>query len=235
MFQLTKVRTANGIKLSQKLWDFLTLNVGKRFDTRWQDKQIDEWAGVFDVFLMDHDFLHVCDVFDYYVAEWKKKRGYVYLTPDAFVGDYVLLEQRMEWNNRPIPEADLKAILRPLAVERWECEWDYLVTAVSKSVYAIRSFLKVLTAVAIPADVKKRIRGIFGNVTEYVIRHFLNWRRHQIEAVWVATISYEFLLKETRKCLTRLGYPACQKYKSIMLLESGIKEVCNVHNGNRPR
>ncbi len=232
MFQLERRRTKHGLQLAQKLWDFLTLIVEKKYDTRWQNKQLDDWAGTFDLFLRSHDYGRVCAVFDFYVGQWRQKKGFVHLTPASFIGDFPLLEQRYEWTTRPIPESELREILLPLSLERWECEWSNLVTAVSKSVYAIRLFLKGLADAPLPPEMKRKLRGIFGNVAEYVKSHFIKWRKHQIEAVWVATITEDKIFNDVRKVLTRFGYPAQDRDRSIAILRKAIKDGAYAYDRN---
>lgn len=224
MFELDRKRTADGMRLAQKLWDFLMYTVEKRYNTRWQDKQLNEWAGVWDVFLLTHDYQYVCSVFDFYVENWRQKHGYIHLTPESFIGDFPILEQQMQWSSRPIPEEELRPILLPLSKERWDCEWDYLVTAVSKSVDSLRQFLYGLAEAELADSIKQKLRGIFGNVTEYVTHHFITWRKRQIEAVWIATITLDKVFDEVRKCLTRLGYPASVRNRSIAILRKAIKD-----------
>ena len=107
-FDLKQKYTANGWKLACKFWDFLTFKVGKTLNTSWKDKQFEKWAVTFDRVLQTHSFEPICDVFDYYMKEWEEKqkyneKAYVYVSPEAFIGDLYFLEQRYEWNTRPIP------------------------------------------------------------------------------------------------------------------------------------
>ena len=230
-FDLKVQHTANSIKLANKFWDFLVFNVGKQIDIRRQSNHIDRWATTFDTFLQTHSFEHVCEVFDYYVKEWvgKRKNGempYVYISPDAFIGDFYLIEQRYEWQSRPIPEEQLRPYLLPLRREHWECEWDSLVTAVSKSVYSVRVFLRALGKTNLVDSVKKRIRAAFGDTRQFIIHHFLSWHNNQIEAVWTATITLDGVFGLARKELSRAGYSLQLRKQCLEIIRKEInKEI----------
>lgn len=228
-FTFKSKRTANGIKLANKLWDFLNYEVGKQYDTRWQDRQIDRWAGEWDTFLKSHSFHEVVAVFDFYVAEWRKKHGFVHLSPTSFIRDYPLILQRYQWSFRPIPEECLDPVLRPLAYEKWDCDWEALVTSVSKSVYNVKTFLSAVASTEIPVDAKKCIAGLFGNVADYVVHHYLSWRNKHIESAWVATITPETLVGEAQKCFLRLGYPTAVRKSATAkitdLMDQGLAKA----------
>ena len=213
------------ILMAQKLFDFLHFTVEMHYDTSRQPKLLDKWAVSFDRFFKKQKPEYVIAVFDFYINEWRKKRGYIHITPESFIGDFPLIAQRHDWDYRPIPAGELRNILKPLSLERWDCEWDKLVTSVSQSLYNIRLFVQALKLVDIPDKVKREIRAIFGHVQEYTTRYYLEWRTRQIEAVWTATITQDKIFNEVRKCLTRYGSPAKEVKAYLHLLQEAYNSL----------
>ena len=195
------------ILMAQKLFDFLHFTVEMHYDTSRKPKLLDKWAVSFDRFFKRQRPEYVFALFDYYINEWQKEKGFIHITPESFIGDFPLIAQRHDWNYRPIPASDLRNILKPLSLERWDCEWDKLVTSVSQSLHNIRLFVQALKEADIPDKVKREMRAVFGHVQEYTTRYYLEWRTRQIEAVWTATITQDKIFNEIRKCLTRYGSP----------------------------
>ena len=203
--------TENGKKLATKYWDFLRLTVNVPLEGDQCARFIEKWACSFDVCLKEYSFDRVCELLNFYIEECRQKlahneKPYVYNSPDSFIGNLYFIEQRFERVSRPISEEQLIEFLTPLHREQWRCSWDSLVTSVSKSVYALRSFLVGLRNADIDEDLKRKIRSIFGNTRCYIVRHYQTWRLKRLEAVWTATITARFIFSQVRSFLSQLGY-----------------------------
>lgn len=203
--------TENGKKLADKYWDFLRLTVKVPLEGNQCAGLTEKWACTFDVCLKDYSFDHLCELLDFYIKECKEKlahneKPYVYKSPDSFIGSLYFIEQRFERVSRPIAEDQLREFLLPLHREHWQCSWDSLVTSVSKSVFALRSFLVGLRNADIVEDLKRKIRSVFGDTHYFIIRHYQVWRLKRLDAVWTATITAKFLFSQVRRFLSRLGY-----------------------------
>jgi hypothetical protein len=215
--------------LSQKLFDFLEYTVEKHFDTSQHTKLLHNWACTFDTFLKKQPSDFVIAVFDFYVKEWRKKKGFVHISPESFIGDFSLIAQRYRWYYQPIPTGDLRNILQPLRKEQWDCEWDLVVISVSQSLHNIRLFLQAIKKAEIPHDLKRQARAIYGHIQEYTTRYYLEWRNRQIDAVWTATITQERIFNDVRKCFRRHGLPGKQITDYLQDIKNAY--VPATHNG----
>jgi len=203
-----KEPTATARRLAQKLWDFVRFTVNRVPDTKNPPQMLDDWARSFDRFSANVPLEKVDAVFDFYVKNWRLNKGWAHTTADSFLEDFTYLESRYERTCRPIPEEELQTVLKSLKIERWVCDWEDLVTAVSQSLFNLRAFLKKWDESGIPENVRRRVREYFGDTREYVTRHFLAWRDWNRTHVYTAVINNEYLLKEVRIRLTNYGIPA---------------------------
>ena len=62
-----------GLKLADKFRCLLQTTVGKEIDDKNHPNLREKWASKFDAFLKSNTFEHICEVFDFYVAEIIKK------------------------------------------------------------------------------------------------------------------------------------------------------------------
>lgn len=235
MFQFERNRSPQGLLLAQKFWDYLTLEVGMTPQTANQRELALEWAGEFDSFFNRHSPDHVCAVFNFYVEQWRKKRGIedmraTCLSPKVFMDNFVYYERQYQWNLRPINESDLMEILKPLRRERWEVDWELVVTAVSQSLDNVRRFCSGLDSAKLPERVKRWIRGMVGPMGGYVLKHFRQWRIQQSPSVWRAIITIDSLLSAAYAHLVRSGFSMGHSQQYIGELRRVIeeKQACRV-------
>lgn len=225
-FILKKKATEHGHRLAQNFWDFIRNDVQAWINPQNQGHTLNNWAVAFDAFLCDHNFDDVKAVLHFYIQSWRKDPANtpIYDAPVTFIRHYAVWEQRCQWKSRPIPEEQLEAIMRPLRYESWQCDMDELITAVSKSVYALRTFLIGMGASSLPDHLKRRIRAIFGNINEHVTRHFQQWRQRKMTAVWTAIITHNGIEADVRKFLLNYGYSQTETRQYLTLIHQAITE-----------
>ena len=234
MFQLARNRSTHGLELAQKFWDFLTLEVGKRMEITQQRATALEWAGEFDKLLLDQPYGHVCAVLDYYRTHWHEhpsEEEWLCGSAQTFIKRFDFYDRRYRWNRRPIPDKELMPILAPLWRERWACDWEAVVTAVSQSLDNVRRFCASMDGASIPDDVKRWIRGMIGSMTEYVKNHFSKWRMRQTGSVWTAMITQETLFEAAHTRLVRAGYSMGYSQRCLRILRSSAQkeeETCPI-------
>lgn len=197
--------------------------------TKNQRELVVEWAGEFDVLFGKYPQEYVFAVFDDYTAQWRKSRDHrevewVCYTPKTFIGQFVHYERSYLWNRRPISESELMGILGPLRRERWEGDWESVVTAVSQSLANVRQFCAGLDRAQMPDDVKRWIRGMIGTMSVYVKNHFSKWRVNQTTAVWKATITMETLFAAAHAQLMRAGYSMGYAQRCLYKLRSVVEK-----------
>lgn len=218
--------TKEARKLAKTYFEYVTKVLDRRVKWDRVTSMIENWAKDFDGYARETKtpYERIREVLDWYIRT-NNTRNYTYPCPIAFLDHFRTLEQRWQWSYRPVPIDQITPITDKLLQERWPGDVEDLLTVVSKSVHAVRTILS-----SIPVEMSElAISGInrrIPSVNGYVIDHFTQWRRRNINRndtpLWTAQISENTVMDSICEEWKRMGFSAneCQRFRDAILTES---------------